>query len=318
MDEILVSLKDVTKIYGDRKRQQVKAVDALSLDIYRRETLGLVGESGCGKSTTGNLLVHLLKADEGSIFFEGRNVTELSERQFRSIRKDIQMVFQDPYSSINPKKKIGWLLEEPLRLYYKDMSKEEREQEVSRMLREVGLDDGYKQRYAKQLSGGQRQRVAIALALILNPAFVVADEPVSALDVSVQAQILNLMKELQKKYGLTYLFISHDLNVVSYLSDRIAVMYLGNLVEIGTQEQILMQARHPYTKALFSASFQEDEPEEGRERILLQGDVPSPSNPPKGCPFHTRCPYAEERCRMEKPSLRACGDGHKVACHRAS
>lgn len=314
MDEILVSLEEVTKIYEGKKRQQVKAVDALSLAIYRKETLGLVGESGCGKSTTGNLLVHFLKADAGKIYFEGKDITELSERQFRPIRKDIQMVFQDPYSSINPKKKIGWLLEEPLRIHYKEMSKKEREQEVSRMLQDVGLDDSYKQRYAKQLSGGQRQRVAIALALILNPAFVVADEPVSALDVSVQAQILNLMKELQQKYGLTYLFISHDLNVVSYLSDRIAVMYLGNLVEIGTQEQILKQAKHPYTKALFSASFQE-EAEEEQERILLQGDVPSPSNPPSGCPFHPRCPYAVERCRTEKPQLRVCEEGHKVACH---
>ena len=315
MSEVLISLKDVTKIYSDKKRHQVKAVDAINLDIYQGETLGLVGESGCGKSTTGNLLVHLLRADQGEIWFQGKNITNMKDREFWPLIKSIQMVFQDPYSSINPKKKIGWLLEEPLKIHYKHMGKEERAKLVSQMLREVGLDDSYKDRYPKQLSGGQRQRVSIALALILNPPFVVADEPVSALDVSVQAQILNLMKELQKKYGLTYLFISHDLNVVSYMSDKIAVMYLGNLVEIGNQEQITYHAKHPYTQALFSASFKEEDGETQKERIILQGYVPSPSNPPSGCPFHTRCMYCTEKCKNEKPKLRDCGDGWKVACH---
>ena len=315
MSETLVSLKQVTKTYLDGAKRQVKAVDHISFDIHKGETLGLVGESGCGKSTTGNLLVHLLNADSGEIYFEGANITHMTDKQFQILRKDIQMVFQDPYSSINPKKKIGWLLEEPLKIHHKEMEKEKREVLVDHMLEVVGLDATYKDRYPRQLSGGQRQRVSIALALILNPAFVVADEPISALDVSVQAQILNLMKELQKEYGLTYLFISHDLNVVSYMSDRIGIMYLGNIVEIGSQEQITYHARHPYTQALFSASIGEDG--EQRERIVLQGDVPSPSNPPSGCPFHTRCAFCTELCKTEKPQLREIESGWMAACHYA-
>lgn len=313
MNESLVTLRNVTKVYTDKKRRQVKAVDGISLDIYRGETLGLVGESGCGKSTTGNLLVHLLTATSGSILFEGQDITHMSERRFGAFRSSIQMVFQDPYASINPQKKIGWLLEEPLVIHHREMGKEERQHMVNRMLQVVGLDESYKDRYPGQLSGGQRQRVSIALALILNPSFVVADEPVSALDVSVQAQILNLMKRLQKEYGLTYLFISHDLNVVSYMSDRIGVMYLGSIVEIGSQEEITWHARHPYTQALFSASAREDG--EKRERIVLKGDVPSPSNPPSGCPFHTRCPYCTDKCRQEKPQLQEISKGWMAACH---
>lgn len=313
MSEILASLEHVTKVYADKKHGQVQALNHVSLEIFRGETLGLVGESGCGKSTMGNLLVHLLQASEGKILFEDQDITHMRNKEFRAFRNRIQMIFQDPYASINPRKKIGWLLEEPLIIYHKDMKKEEREQKVNQMLGVVGLDESYKEHYPKQLSGGQRQRVSIALALILNPSFVVADEPVSALDVSVQAQILNLMKKLQKDYGLTYLFISHDLNVVSYMSDRIGVMYLGNIIEIGTQEQITYHARHPYTKALFSASVREDG--DVGSGIVLKGEVPSPSNPPSGCPFHTRCPQCTEKCRQEKPELRDISRGWMASCH---
>lgn len=310
MPNELIKLEHVTKIYRDSRRSHVKAVDDLSLEIYEGETLGLVGESGCGKSTTGNMLVHLLRADEGRIFYRGQDITSMSERRFQPLRREIQMVFQDPYSSINPKKKIGWLLEEPLKIHRKEWSRQQRLEKVKEMLAAAGLDEEYLDRYPKQLSGGQRQRVSIALALILNPSFIVADEPVSALDVSVQAQILNLMRRLQKAYSLTYLFISHDLNVVGYLSDRIGVMYLGHLVEIGSQEQIMNHAKHPYTQALFSAVNEE----EGRP-VVLEGDVPSPSDPPSGCPFHTRCSRCREICCRERPPLREIGNGWKVACH---
>jgi len=308
MQEKLIEIQHLTKVYRDSKRSVVKAVDDLCLDIYKGETLGLVGESGCGKSTTGNLLVRLLEADEGVILWNEEDITRLSEKQFRPYRKEIQMVFQDPYSSINPKKKIGWLLEEPLVLHQKELTRAQRLEKVKEMMKIVGLDEEYLNHYPKQLSGGQRQRVSIALALMVNPSFVVADEPVSALDVSIQAQILNLLKQLQREFSLTYLFISHDLKVVSWLADRIGVMYLGNLVEIGTQEQIAGHARHPYTQALFAASRAED-------GAVLQGDVPSPSEPPSGCPFHTRCPYCAERCRTEKPVLKEVEPGWKVACH---
>lgn len=304
----LVELKDVTKTYRDGKRGPVFAVSGLTLTIYQGETLGLVGESGCGKSTVGNMLVHLLRPDFGEILFRGEDTAAMSERQFHPLRKEIQMIFQDPYSSLNPKKTIGWLLEEPLKIHRKDMKKEQRKEKVEAMLREVGLDAEYANRYPKELSGGQRQRVSIALAFLMNPAFLVADEPVSALDVSVQAQILNLMRELQEKYQLTSLFISHDLGVVSYLSDRIGVMYLGHLVELGTTEEILKNPAHPYTKALFDVNAG-----------VLQGEIPSPSDPPSGCPFHTRCAYCTEKCKTEMPQMRTLsGEGesiHIAACH---
>ena len=303
----LISMKNVSKQYRDRNRKTVQAISDLSLSIYAGETLGLVGESGCGKSTAGNLLVHLLKPDQGSITFRGQEISDMSERRFHPLRREIQMVFQDPYSSLNPRKKIGWLMEEPLKIHEQGMGREERRRRVEELLEEVGLDREYADRYPRELSGGQRQRVSIALALMVRPAFIVADEPVSALDVSVQAQILNLMKELQEKHNLTYLFISHDLGVVSYLSDRIGVMYLGRLVELGTTRDILESPLHPYTKALFDAS-----------RQVLQGEVPSPSSPPSGCPFHTRCPHCMERCKTDEPPLCRYGDGHMAACHLLS
>ena len=303
----LIELKDVKKTYHDGKRKDVFAVSNFNLTLYEGETLGLVGESGCGKSTIGNMLVHLFTPDEGSILFRGQDIASMNERQFHPLRKEIQMVFQDPYSSLNPRKKIGWLLEEPLKIHRKDMKKEERKAKVEEILKEVGLDAEYANRYPKELSGGQRQRVSIALAFLMKPSFIVADEPVSALDVSVQAQILNLMRE-QEKYKLTSLFISHDLGVVSYLSDRIGVMYLGHLVELGTTKEILEHPAHPYTKALFHAN----------EKVVV-GEIPSPSDPPSGCPFHTRCEYCTERCKTEMPQMRTLSgdeyDVHIAACH---
>ncbi len=304
----LIELKDVTKTYHDGKRKDVFAVSNFNLTLYEGETLGLVGESGCGKSTIGNMLVHLFTPDEGSILFHGQDIASMNEREFHPLRKEIQMVFQDPYSSLNPRKKIGWLLEELLKIHRKDMKKEERKAKVEEILKEVGLDAEYANRYPKELSGGQRQRVSIALAFLMKPSFIVADEPVSALDVSVQAQILNLMRELQEKYKLTSLFISHDLGVVSYLSDRIGVMYLGHLVELGTTKEILEHPAHPYTKALFHAN----------EKVVV-GEIPSPSDPPSGCPFHTRCEYCTERCKTEMPQMRTLSgdeyDVHIAACH---
>ena len=304
----LIELKDVTKTYHDGKRKDVFAVSNFNLTLYEGETLGLVGESGCGKSTIGNMLVHLFTPDEGSILFHGQDIASMNEREFHPLRKEIQMVFQDPYSSLNPRKKIGWLLEDPLKIPRKDMKKEERMAKVEELLKEVGLDAEYANRYPKELSGGQRQRVSIALAFLMKPSFIVADEPVSALDVSVQAQILNLMRELQEKYKLTSLFISHDLGVVSYLSDRIGVMYLGHLVELGTTKEILEHPAHQYTKALFHAN----------EKVVV-GEIPSPSDPPSGCPFHTRCEYCTERCKTEMPQMRTLSgdeyDVHIAACH---
>lgn len=304
----LIELKDVTKTYHDGKRKDVFAVSNFNLTLYEGETLGLVGESGCGKSTIGNMLVHLFTPDEGSILFHGQDIASMNEREFHPLRKEIQMVFQDPYSSLNPRKKIGWLLEELLKIHRKDMKKEERKAKVEEILKEVGLDAEYANRYPKELSGGQRQRVSIALTFLMKPSFIVADEPVSALDVSVQAQILNLMRELQEKYKLTSLFISHDLGVVSYLSDRIGVMYLGHLVELGTTKEILEHPAHPYTKALFHAN----------EKVVV-GEIPSPSDPPSGCPFHTRCEYCTERCKTEMPQMRTLSgdeyDVHIAACN---
>ena len=268
----LIELKDVTKTYHDGKRKDVFAVSNFNLTLYEGETLGLVGESGCGKSTIGNMLVHLFTPDEGSILFRGQDIASMNEREFHPLRKEIQMVFQDPYSSLNPRKKIGWLLEEPLKIHRKDMKKEERKAKVEEILKEVGLDAEYANRYPKELSGGQRQRVSIALAFLMKPSFIVADEPVSALDVSVQAQILNLMRELQEKYKLTSLFISHDLGVVSRLCSRVYIMYAGRIVESGPVDQILANPLHPYTKGLVEAI--PDLSKRGKPLKAIPGSVP--------------------------------------------
>lgn len=305
MDSLL-KLDGVSKEYKSA-HGRVRALCESSLEIERGEILGLVGESGSGKSTMANIIVRLISPDKGKIVFNGVEISSLPARAFRKFRREIQMVFQDPYSSINPKKSIGYLLKECLKIHEKGMSDEEMERKVSESLDEVGLDSSYAKRYPASLSGGQRQRVAIALALIIRPKLIVLDEPVSALDVSVEAQILNLLLDLRKKHGLTYLFISHDLNVVSYIADRIAVMYLGSIVELGKTEDILGAMAHPYTKALFAASSDIS--------ATLSGEIPSPMNPPSGCPFHTRCIYAKDRCRVEKPSLSLLSSGHFVSCH---
>ena len=307
----LLEIRGLTKEFRQGK-DRVLAVNHIDLDIQKGEVFGLVGESGCGKSTFGQMLVHLLDPSGGKILLNGRDITRPARRERKDLCKQMQIVFQDPYSSIDPNKTIGWLIEEPLKIHGIGKTKQERDEKVSQVLKAVGLDESYRTRWPNELSGGQRQRVAIAIALILDPDFVVCDEPVSALDVSVQAQVLNLLLDLRQQFGLTYLFISHDLNVVSYVSDRIGVMYLGNLVELGDGEAISQMPLHPYTEALFSASM---EVEGDRDRIILSGDLPSPAHPPAGCPFHTRCFACEERCKTEKPQLREFEGGRFCACH---
>lgn len=290
----------------------VKAVDGLSLQIYPGETLGLVGESGCGKSTTGRAIVQLEKPTEGEIIFGGKNISNFTNREMRNIRTELQIIFQDPYSSLNPRKRIGDLLSEPL-LFHKLATPAEVKKKVEDILEIVGLPKSYKNRYPHEFSGGQRQRIGIARALILNPKLIVCDEPVSALDVSIQAQVLNLLKDLQNEFNLTYLFIGHGLGAVKYISDRIAVMYLGNIVEIAKTEEIFKNPKHPYTLALLNAYPIPNPHLRGRQRIVLEGDVPSPANPPKGCKFHTRCPLVQSKCREVVPVLTE--DHHSVACH---
>lgn len=318
MNTALIEVEGLVKYYavprqGLWERQQyVKAVDNVSFTIREGETFGLVGESGCGKSTTGQLLVRLLQQTGGSIRYRGRDVTGLDRREMRILRQEIQIVFQDPYASLNPKKQIGWILEEPL-IIHRIGDKQGRRKIVASVLEQVGLDNSFLKRYPHELSGGQRQRVGIAAALVLNPKFIVIDEAVSALDVSIQSQILNLLKELQHRHGLTYLFISHDLNVIQYMSDRIGVMYLGRLAEIIDVAQAGREPVHPYTQALFSSIPQVKATQ--RERILLQGDLPSPLTPPTGCTFHPRCPYAMDRCHQEMPELKPYSTGNMVSCH---
>ena len=307
----LLQVRGLTKEFR-QGRDRVLAVHGMDLEIQRGEVFGLVGESGCGKSTFGQMLVHLVDPTGGKILLDGEDITHPARSHRKELCRRMQIVFQDPYSSIDPNKTIGWLVEEPLKIHGIGKTQKEREEKVNEVLRAVGLDESYRTRWPNELSGGQRQRVAIAIALILDPDFVVCDEPVSALDVSVQAQVLNLLLKLRREFGLTYLFISHDLNVVSYMSDRIGVMYLGSLVELGSGEAISQMPLHPYTQALFSASM---DVEGDRERIILSGDLPSPAHPPAGCPFHTRCFACTDRCKQEKPRLREFEGGRFCACH---
>ena len=318
MSEPLLSVKNMKKTFQANggmfsKKKFVHAVNDVSFDIYPGETFSLVGESGCGKSTTGKLIDHLITPDSGEIWFEGKEISRLSEKEMRPLRSDIQMVFQDPYGSLNPRMKVQDLIGEPL-LIHTNMSAGERLKKVHELLGTVGLSPSHGERYPHEFSGGQRQRIGIARALTVQPKLIIADEPVSALDVSIQAQVLNLLQQLQKDFNLTYLFISHDLSVVEMISDRIGVMYLGGLVETGTTSDIFANPLHPYTEALFSAIPMPD-PDLKRNRIILEGNIPSPANPPKGCKFHTRCRKCMEICKNQVPEVKDMGNGHKVRCH---
>ncbi len=316
---ILIEAKNLKKYFPvkggmfNRQKSFVKAVDDISLKIYEGETFSLVGESGSGKSTLGRALLRLQEPTDGSIFFEGQDITSLKKEEMRKIRHNMQVIYQDPFGSLNPRMKVTELIGEPFRIN-KIASGKELEKRVIELMELVGLDPSRRNRYPHEFSGGQRQRIGIARAIALNPKFILADEAVSALDVSVQAQVINLMKDLQRDLGLTYLFIAHGLNVVRHISDRVGVMYLGHLVEVGEVEELYKRPAHPYTSALISTNPTPN-PRAKREKVILKGEIPSPSNPPSGCRFHTRCPLATDRCKTEAPKLVPISEERSVACH---
>jgi len=317
--EVLMEVRDLKKYYPvtkgvfSRTVAHVKAVDGVSFNVRKGETLGLVGESGCGKTTTGKVILRLQEPTEGEVWFEGQNIMGLQREQMRRLRREMQIIFQDPYSSLNPRMTVGDIIGEPMIIHgvARGAAKEKR---VRELLEVVGLSPEHARRYPHEFSGGQRQRIGVARALALNPKLIVCDEPVSALDVSIQSQILNLLVDLQAEFGLTYIFIAHGLAAVKYISDRVGVMYLGKLVEMADAEELYANPKHPYTEALMSA-IPEPDPTLKRERIVLEGDVPSPVNPPSGCRFHTRCRYVMDICRQVEPELRDVGGGHLMACH---
>lgn len=320
MSHILIEAKDLKMYFpikkGVIKRTvgHIKAVDGISLKVYEGESLGIVGESGSGKSTLGRMLLSLQDPTDGDVYFQGDRISHLSNRKVRPYRRDMQMVFQDPYASLNPRMSVGELLEEPLLVHKTVKTKAERKIRAEELLEKVGLPKQSYNKYPHEFSGGQRQRIGIARALSTNPRLIIGDEPVSALDVSIQSQVLNLMKDLQEEFKLTYVFIAHDLSVVKHISDRVAVMYLGKIVEIARKEDLYEAPLHPYTEALISAVPSTDVTIK-KEKISLKGELPSPANPPEGCAFHTRCPHAYERCKTEQPQLFEYKKDHVVACH---
>ncbi len=315
----LVELENLRKYFPvgsgffSRRSGEVKAVDGVDLAVQEGETLGLVGESGCGKSTLGRCILRLIEPTGGRVSFQGKDLLSLSQSEMREMRRQMQIIFQDPYASLNPRMRVGEIVGEGLEIHKLAKGKKKRDR-VMELLHHVGLREEHYDRYPHEFSGGQRQRIGIARALAVNPTFIVADEPVSSLDVSIQAQIINLLQELQEKMHLTYLFISHDLRVVEHISHRVAIMYLGKIVEIAPSETIYREAKHPYTRALLSA-VPMPHPDRKKERMILQGDVPSPIHPPPGCSFHPRCPYREDICDKVEPELEFTSGGHGVACH---
>lgn len=318
MSQSLVEVKNLRKFFNLGGGTTLQAVNDISLSIQKGETVGVVGESGCGKSTAGRTIMRLYEPTSGSVAFEGKDIYGLRGSKLKALRRDMQMIFQDPYASLNPRMTVMDIIGEPIDIHNLASGGKERRKKVENLLDLVGLNPSHATRYPHEFSGGQRQRIGIARALAVDPKFIIADEPISALDVSIQAQVVNLMQDLQRKMGLTYLFIAHDLSMVKHISNRVAVMYLGKIVELASSDDLYAMPAHPYTRALMSAiPIADPEVEATRERIVLTGDLPSPINPPKGCQFHTRCPIATDRCKVDEPALIETRKGHFAACHYA-